>query len=356
MKSKVRGNGQGTAYKRGNGWEAQVIVGWKRPTKEGGKPIPIKRRQGGFATKRDAINYCTELIKAKTEKKKSNLFDMYEKWEKAYAPRVSEKTMEGYQQAFAHFKAVHYYDVATITATDLQQCMDACKNGKRTKEVMRTTANLLWKYAIDSGYTEKNVAANLYVGKGASVQREPITPEELELIKGQIGHEPYADYVYCLCYLGFRPSEFLGLKKTDYNEKDKIAYLVGGIKTEAGIDRRVVIPKQIIPIVKERMKVAGTDLIFPMVCHNRKGEFSGYKLMTHNYFNNFCFKPLMEKLGIKDKVPYSARHTYSDKLKHAAGDNKDKAALIGHTDYDFTQHRYQSTTLEDLAKVVETIE
>ena len=52
---------------------------------------------------------------------------------------------------------------------------------------------------------------------------------------------------------------------------------------------------------------------------------------------------------------YSARHTYSDKLKQAAGDKKDKAALIGHTDYDFTQHRYQSSSLEDLAKVVDPI-
>ena len=45
-KHKTRGNGQGTAYKRGNTWEAQVIVGYSDPKKEGGQPIPIKRRKG----------------------------------------------------------------------------------------------------------------------------------------------------------------------------------------------------------------------------------------------------------------------------------------------------------------------
>jgi integrase len=176
-----------------------------------------------------------------------------------------------------------------------------------------------------------------------------------KLIRKAIGTEPYAEYIYCLCYLGFRPSEFLALKKSDCYTEGDIRYLVGGSKTEAGIDRTVVIPQQIGDIIDKRLSIIGTDLLFPMVCHNRKGEFTGYKLMTHNYFNNFVFKPLMARLGVSDRVPYSARHTYADKLKKASGDAKDKAALIGHSDYDFTQHRYQSAPLEDLKAVVDSI-
>ena len=357
MKSKVRGNGQGTAYRRGKVWVAQAIVGWRIPDDAEKKPIPVKKTKSGFPSKKEAIRYLPELFRNTSgEIIPITLDELYKKWEQAYGIRVLPKTLGGYRQAFQHFSPLHVYLVSSITAAELQQCMDKCKAGKRTHQMMKTTANLLWKYAIDAHHAEKNVAVNLYIGKGASVPREPLSSDDLSRIRNAIGQEPYADYVYCLCYLGFRPTEFLSLKKTDYHKEGDIEYVVGGSKTEAGIDRRVVIPQQIAGIVRSRLAVEETDLIFPMVCHNRKGEFTGYKQMTHNYFNNFCFKPLTAKLGISGKVPYSARHTYADKLKKASGDGKDKAALIGHTDYDFTQHRYQTSSLEDLSEVVNTIE
>ena len=78
--------------------------------------------------------------------------------------------------------------------------------------------------------------------------------------------------------------------------------------------------------------------------------------MSDAYFRESVFKPLMSRLGIAEgKVPYGARHTYSDKLKNAGGDDKAKAALMGHTDYNFTKKKYQSTSLEDLQAVVESI-
>ena len=357
MKTKSRGNGQGTAYRRGNVWVAQAIVGWRVPDDAEKKPIPVKKTKSGFATKKEAIRYLPELFRPDSDEIiPITLEAMYEEWEKSYGSRVLPKTLKGYAQAFAHFSSLHVYNVNSITAAELQQCMDACKEGKRTHQMMKTTANLLWKYAIDARYAAKNVAVNLYIGKGASVQRKPFSASDMDAVRMAIGRIPYADYVYALCYLGFRPTEFLSLKKTDYHKEGEIEYLVGGSKTDAGKDRRVVIPSQISGIIQDRLAVDGTDLLFPMVCHNRKGEFTGYKQMTHNYFNNFCYKPLAEKLGIVGKVPYSARHTYADKLKKADGDGKDKAALIGHTDYDFTQHRYQSTSLEDLDEIVKSIE
>ena len=355
MSTKSRGNGQGCAYRRGRYWEAQVVIGWKLPEDPEKKPIPNKRRKSGFRTKKEALAYCEEMRKQHKTMGQITMSNLFLKWKKSYENRVKAKTMEGYRQAFDHFSTLHSVYVDLINAADLQKCLDDCTEGKRTHEMMKTTANLLWKYAIDAGYITQNVASNLYTGKGKSAQRAPITEDELKLVKNVIGTEPYADYIYCLCYLGFRPSEFLALKKTDCYKDDDIRFLVGGSKTEAGTDRRVVIPQQIDAIIDERLSVIGTDLLFPMVCHNRKGEFTGYKLMTHNYFNNYVFKPLMARLGVSGRVPYSARHTYADKLKKASGDGKDKAALIGHSDYDFTQHRYQSTPLEDLKAVVDSI-
>ena len=141
------------------------------------------------------------------------------------------------------------------------------------------------------------------------------------------------------------------MKRTD----NGTLYIVAGGKTEAGTDRTVIVPKQIKDIVLKRLDAQGTDLLFPMIVRDRKGNQTGYKQMTTNYYNH-AFHAMLSRLGLpEDLVPYSARHTYADKLKHADGDDRDKAALMGHTDYDFTRKQYQTSQIEDLAGVVESI-
>ena len=355
-KPKSRGNGQGTAYKRGKTWEACVTIRMVTPTDPDKKQYPLKRRKGGFPTKAAALAYCLEMKNSQAARPKKTLQQVYEEWSAKYAPRVGASTMSGYKAAYQHFEPLHPLLIDTITAQNLQDCMDACTAGKRTHQQMKVTAGLIWAYAYDSDYVDKDITKNLYTGKGKSEQREPLTDDEVEIIRRSIGHEQYAEYVYALCYLGFRPGEFLSLKKTDLHSEDGIMYLVGGSKTDAGKDRRVPIPEAISAVIYERANVLGTDILFPQYMRNRKGEFTGYKKMTDAYFRESVFKPLMARLGIAEgKVPYCARHTYSDKLKHADGDDKAKAAIFGHTDYDFTRKRYQSTDLQDIKAVGDSI-
>ena len=356
-KTKQRGNGQGTAYRRGQAWEAQVVIGWRPATTPGGHPIPVKRRKSGFKTKRDALAYCEELLRQREERPYLTLAEAYAAWAATYSPRVGVTTMKGYVAAFKHFGDLQYRKIDTITAKDLQDAMDACTAGKRTHQMMKVVAGLIWGYAVDGGMATKDVTRHLYTGKGESVQREPLTDDEVAVIRQAIGKEPYAEYVFAMCYLGFRPGEFLALTKADYHTSGEVTYLVGGSKTDAGKNRRVPIPAIIAPIIKEKLKSVGTELLFPQVVTDRRGTFTGYKQMTHDYFRVHVFVPMMQRLGIAEgKVPYATRHTYSDKLKTAAGDDKSKAALMGHTDYDFTRRKYQSTELEDLAQVVNTLE
>ena len=346
-KPKSRGNGQGTAYKRGKTWTAQVVIGWRVPDDPARKPIPIKRTKGGFPSKRDAIAGCALLYAAKP-RERSTLMQVYSAWEASYAARVQPGTMTVYGCAFKHFKALYGIYMDLITARDLQDCLDACPSGKRTRDNMRTVAGMLWGYAMDANIVDKDITNNLYTGKSQAKQREPLTEDEVETIRKAIPAEPYAEYVYALCYLGFRPGEFLALKKTDLHEEDGLHYLVGGSKTDAGRNRRVPVPQVIMPIIQRRMKAKGTDMLFPRLATNRR--------MTHQYFREHVFKPLMARLGIAEgKVPYSARHTYSDKLKLIAGDDKAKAAIMGHTDYSFTRQHYQSVTNDDLKTIVDGI-
>lgn len=363
-KPKSRGNGQGTAIlsKNKKSWIAIVTVGKKLVD---GKFRTIRKKKSGFPTKKAALAYCPLLLAEEHVDKTARytLQEVYEMWEKYYAPRVGDSTMVDYKSAYKHFKEVHSIYMDIITPENLQECIDNCQSGKRTHQNMKCTAGLIWKYAVDHNIVDRDITRNLFIGRLESKKREPLTDKEVQMFKDSIGKEKYAEYIYCLCYLGFRPGELLELRKDALHETTiddkKVYYLVGGKKTQAGRNRTVVVPPQILDIILDRKNVEGTDLLFPQYVYSRKKpyDFIGFKQMSDEYLRDSVFKKLAKKFGIDSKkVPYCARHTYADKLDKAAGSDKSKAKLIGHTDYQFTQHKYQSDNIADLNEVAESLE
>ena len=357
-----RGNKQGSVYYRKDRkcWEIQINIGWQQP-KEGKWMVPKKKRYSGFNTKKDALKALNKLLNGEEPvESKLSLDEVFKQWRIWYSPRVKPKTLEGYELAYNHFSSLKYRHIVTITAPELQECMDKCTAGKRTHELMKVTAGLIWAYALDMNIVQKDITNNLYIGKHKTTKRKPLTPKDIEAIKELIGKERYADYIYALCYLGYRPGEFLEIKKDQVQcetiDNEEVYYIVEGIKTEAGEDRIVVVPKQILPIIKSRLAVEGTEYLFPMYCYRiHTDQFVGFKKMSTKYFNDSAYKPIAKKLGIEGKSPYSARHSYANKLKKAEGDDKDKASLFGHTSFDFTRKQYMDSELEDLKAVVDTI-
>ena len=189
-KPKSRGNKQGSVYYRANRktWVAQITIGWKPPTKEDGHLIPIKKTFGGFKSKKEAKAALDKLLHGEIVLNTNvSLNDVFEEWYKAYESRVAPKTMKGYRQAFAYFADVQYRKINTITAAELQSCLDKCPKGKRTHQLMKVVAGLIWNYALDTDKVSKNIAKNLYIGKHTSKIREPLSAEEICLIKDSIG-------------------------------------------------------------------------------------------------------------------------------------------------------------------------
>lgn len=362
-KARTRGNHTGTVFKRKdrNTWCAQIVTGWK-PSQDGKRLIAIKKTFGGFKTKKEALAGLDRLLNGDpVQHENTSLQETFELWKTAYQDRVKEKTFKGYEQAYRHFSDLQFRRINTITAAELQECMDKCPAGKRTHQMMKVTAGLIWAYATDANIVEKDITENLYIGKHQTKPREPLTPKDIELVKDAIGRLRYAEYIYCLCYLGFRPGEFLEIKKsqvmTEVVNKEVVYFITEGKKTAAGINRRVVIPRQILPFILSRLFMPGTDYLFPFYYFDKsKGRLKEFRQMKVNYFEESVFKKIMKELGIEGKVPYSARHSYADKLKHADGDVRDKAALIGHSDYSFTRQQYQSSPLEDLKTVTDSME
>ena len=361
---KSRGNGTGCAYydPAHRYWIAQAVVDYRTPEDLTHQRIPVKKTKGGFKRREDALAYCKELKDQKPAFEALTLSEVYKRWDPWYSPRVDKDTFGCYRAAFAYFSTLHGTQIREISPGDLQKCLDDCPKGHRTHQNMKCVAGLLWAYAVDNNLVEKDITRNLFIGRGASVQREPLTDLEVEKIRKEINNDRYAAYIYALCYLGYRPGEMLEIKKSQVREHNGSLYIIEGKKTDAGRDRIVPVHEKIDQIIRRQLYIPGTDLLFPMYQFTRGNKddpiprFVGFKQMTDNYFNKFAFRPLADRLKIpKNKVPYSARHTFSDKLKEAEGTDKVKAALIGHTDYSFTQKKYQSTNLDELKTAMDSI-
>ena len=339
-KSRARGNGDGSVYKRGTTWAACVTI------YDGGKERRTKTKYG-FETKRAAILALPELkqklLGNVRAAERVTFAELYDRWEPYYEPRIGKTTLDGYKAAYTWFAPIHKLQFSEITAEDLQECVDACKRGKRTKENMKSLAMQLYKFAGAIRLTTHNYAQYIYCGNDPEGTREAFSMDEVEKIRQAAAQgAPYADYVLALIYTGFRPGELLGLLRDQYDAAN--GWFVAGGKTAAGTNRTVTISPKIKPIV-DALATKAAPYIFP----NQSGG-----RMTDEHFRKYCFNPLMAALGISGKVPYSCRHTFANLLKNVAGSDTDKAALMGHADASMTKY-YQSADTQSLRSITDAI-
>jgi len=347
---KNRGNGQGSVYQLPNKrWKAVKTIGYE--TDSDGKTRRVTRSKSGFRTKKEALEYLPK-IGTEARVRPVTFRQIYEAWEPTH--RAGKSAMNCYRAAVKYFKPVYHLNMADITIDDLQECMDECPKGKRTRENMKALCGLLYKYAIPRNLAKLNMGQYLVVGKGESGSKDSLPEEAITAIQQNVGVVPGTDYVLCQCYLGFRPSEFLALDAANYNRKERA--FVGGAKTEAGKNRIVTVSPKIQPIIDRltKDKVSG-----PAFCDEDGKALSivAYRKMFYAVLEKCGIEnPTTEANGVKRKkyTPHSCRHTFATMMKRVSGSDKDKLELIGHTSTEMLRY-YQDVAYSDLRKITDAL-
>jgi integrase len=350
-KATKRANGTGSVKKRGKTWTA---VGPAQTIFRNGEFVTVRPEKGGFATRTEALLAAPTVGVIKKEKAvKLTFSQVYAKWLDRHKDRVSKGTLGCYTAAYNHYKALYPAPFVDLVTEDWQGCVDDCTAGKRTRENMKALGTQLYKYAAEQNITDKNYAQYIYIGKLDQVSRHAFEHAELEKIADGVRRGvPYADYILCACFLGFRPLALFGLRKEDYDPDSKT--LTGGVKTDAGRKRVVPVATIIQPCI-DRLMATDSDYIFP----NRHGE-----QMTPDNYRKDYFYQCLEDLGIQKKpesgetpkyTPYSCRHTFFTLMGRVPGQDKVKAELGGHTSYEMSKH-YQHPDLEDKRTIIESMQ
>lgn len=351
---KQRGNGQGTVYQLESGkYKAVVTLGYYLD--ENGKR-KRKTRSRVCVKKKDAVAAIQELKKEppKEGKKAVTFKQLYDQWLPTH--RAGKDTLNCYKAAMAYFKPVWNLPIRDIDIDDLQECVDDCPHGKRTKQNMKAMCGLVYKYGIPRHVIPENLnlAPFLLVDGDGAAHRAAFDDAQLEKIKKACGVVPHADEIYIMCYLGFRPSEMMALTADDYDKAHDC--LVGGAKTDAGKGRAVTISPKIKTLVADRVASGGP------LFQEKPG-----KAWTLKRYTEDAFYPALEAIGIENPMvtigggklrhkytPHSCRHTFATLLKRVAGADKDKQELIGHASAEMLRY-YQDAPVDDLKKITDLI-
>lgn len=349
-KPKSRGNGTGTVYKRGANWTAVIVTGFELDSDN--KMHRKTRSKGGFKTKREALEYIPTLKLQPERKPKSKTFaQLYEAWLPTH--RAGKDTINCYKAAYKYFEPVYHLNVDDIDIDDLQECIDECPKGRRTKENMKALCGLMYKYAIPRHLASLELGHYLIVS-GESGSKAALPDDALEKMRAHAGDVFGASYVLCQCYLGYRPSEFVALNASMYNSAENA--FVHGAKTAASINRTVTVSPKIQPYINTLLTNRTSGAIFT--------DPDGKAYTTSRYRE--LFYTVLDACGIDNPIierdgknfytytPHSCRHTFATLMKRVNGADKDKLELIGHTSTEMLRH-YQDVNFSDLRKITDAL-
>ena len=328
---KKRGNGQGTVFKRGDKWLAQVTVGWKPD----GKRITHTKT---FGKKTDAIKSLSTL---KSEYNPSQISPQitfekcFDEMMRQHQKRIGRSAEEGYYYAFKHLSEISGMKISDIKTTHIQSCVDKLDSwSKQTKA--KGVAMLTFKYAMQNDIVDRNYAEYVTIGRFDREERKPFTIDEVRKIVDSVGTVPFADYIAVLIFTGMRPNEMFALKKGDYYG----TYFMGGSKTKAGKNRQIPVPAIIQPIVESSLN-QNSDYIFPSP--------NGKQFDLRNFRSRFYYTAL-KQIGVRPLSPYCCRHTFATMLKNIDAPATDKQKVMGHASFVMTAH-YTHTDTESVQTI-----
>lgn len=295
----------------------------------------------------EALGKAMYAPKASIEKELT-LEDIYNRFTSShYFDQLSRSAQGSHRSAWKHLAPCSKTPVSTINRDTFQVPIDTLAAQGRKRETLakvRNLCSLLCREAMGLNLMSVNFGQLVQLPKSDSASVPPFTNAQLKLLWNLADHnDTDAMTVIVMCYTGMRPSELLGVDISVHMHLDgEHWYIVTGSKTESGYNRLIPLP----PIIR------------PMIEKLINGRTSGPLIMSpkggHYRLDNWrprCFNPLMKKLSIPNRVPYSCRHTYSDLQKRRNVNPEIMMIIMGHEDYATTVEHYHSTTTDDIERI-----
>ena len=287
-----RGNGQGTAFKRGNSWTA-MRAGYSYIDDTG--LHRVRPKKGGFATKKEALEWASSSSPQETYSPK--LIELWALYEKNDLPKLSANRQTAYKIAFKRLSPLMGTQIHLLTLEAIQGTINAACNSFYPARDCKTVMKALYNKALASnnGLVTKNLADFIVLPKLEETEITPFTADEVKAFWNLYDKNDYfVGYILLMIYSGMMPAELLACKKAMI-DLEKCEIFGCGVKTKSRKKSAIVFPDLLRPVVQTLLSYQTKNVRFLTV--GREGFYTEYYA---------C----LDRANVPHKPPYSCRHTY----------------------------------------------
>ena len=320
QRTKARGNGTGTAYKRGKTWTARIVLGYY--VGDDGKRHARTANRGGFATKKEALDYIPKLKAEAASNATLTLSGYWEFYEAKKLPELSRDKQTAYRIAWRRWAALATKKLEDLKIETLQAAMDEAATTYYTARDMKNLMSHFYKHGLANQTVSVNLAQYLQLPPANASEQTPFNGEELDLLwKDFAAGNTFTGYILLMIYTGMMPGELLQAKK-EHIDWDGKQIRGAGLKTATRKAAPIVLADVILPVLR-------------VLVDTSRGE----KLIHINKDNFYReYYATLERIGTRRLPPYSCRHTTGTDLAKAAVPAFTIQKIMRHAKITTTQH------------------
>lgn len=295
-KPRARGNGAGSAIRRGKSWTAV----WTEARYLGDDDkVHYKRRwKGGFASKTEALAFAANPTP--DAEKTPTLRHYYKVWERDDLPKLGVSKQTAYKIAWNKLTPVIDRPIDQLDVVTLRDLVAEKAPTYYPARDMRTLLSDLYKLAIAEEKVRVNMAEYITLPTLEEKEMNPFTDQELRALWDHYGRgDVMVGYILLMIYTGMMPGELMQLEQ-DMIDWDKREIIGCGMKTKKRKATPIVFPELIAPVL---------DLL----CQRSASRIGRVLGMNKDRFYQEYYAAL-ERCGVRRLQPYSCRHTTATAL------------------------------------------
>ena len=275
--------------------------------------------------------------------------ELFNRWLKEYEKKVKSQAYNAALSYWAYCSKLYKEPIRNIRIRHIKGVIEngvSTSTGNKASPIVRQKIKNLWNmlfdYAVEYELTDKNYARAFTLKEKTQTKSNHMsfTDEEMKIL-WENSHDEVVSMILIQCYTGWRPQEMCELELENINLTAGI--MIGGMKTEAGEKRIVVVAPAIKELVKwhyDRAKSCNAKYIF--LANNPDGSYGHFTYSRYKY----RFGKAIKALGLnKDHRPHDPRKTFVTMCKRVDMDEYAIKRLVGHTITDLTESTYTDRDL-----------
>ena len=199
--------------------------------------------------------------------------------------------------------------------------------------------------ALVNDYITKDYTIALTTAKiKKSTLHKPLTTKEVRWLWQNVEKDVFK-VILILYYTGMRQGELSGMKIENVHLKEK--YMIGGSKTEAGIDRTIPIADCILPLVRHFYTISKFARFPFLIMPDKKRHLP-------KLYDKLCIGMLFRK-NFSEHTAHDTRHGFITLCDNYSVPGSITKKIVGHASTNVTDDIYTHKSLQQMLKWVNTL-